>query len=371
MSSASRVTLRSDPAGGHPLVDREADLTPTWLTAVLRGIGALPKGEVTAVRSEPVGHGLVATTRRLHLSYDTQTLAPSTLVAKMTSVDEASRKAGAALGVYEKEVRFYQDIAPRIGAAVAPALFADVDHLGERFLLLMDDLFPARSGEQIAGCNLEDAAAVLDAAAAIHAPFWGRTQIDELPWIDRARDVALYVQGYRAAIDPVLQRFEHSLRPEVPNVICRLGEGLDRYYAAQPRPWTVTHQDFRLDNLLFDAKNGAMPVAVLDWQTVRIGPGVSDVAYFIGAGLPLETRRTHERDLLERYRESLRALGVDSLPSAEVWQQYRRFAAEGLITALLGASMVTPTERGDRLFTTMIERHAQHMIDLDTLSLMG
>lgn len=257
-----------------------------------------------------------------------------------------------------------------ITTSVSQALFADVDDRGERFLLLMEDLFPARSVEQIAGCSIEDTAAVLDAAAAIHAPFWGRPYIDELSWIDRARDVALYVNGYRAAIGPVIQRYGHALHADVREVVVSLGERLDLYYAQQPRPWTITHQDFRLDNLLFEAQGGAMPVAVLDWQTVRIGPGVSDVAYFIGAGLPLEMRRRHERALLEGYLRRLGNLGVEVLAAEPAWNQYRLFAAEGLITALLGASMVTPSERGDRLFTAMIERHAQHMLDLDSLSLI-
>lgn len=371
MTLIRRDPLRASDEAGHPLVDRASELTPAWLTAVLCQREILPTGMVSAVRSEPVGNGLVATTLRLHLTYDIPTKAPATLVAKMTSIHEASRKTGAALGLYEKEVRFYQELAPRITNSVSQALFADVDERGERFLLLMEDLFPARSGEQIAGCTAEDAAAVLEAAAAIHAPFWGRADIDQLTWIDRARDVALYVNGYRAAMTPVMERYAALLPDDVRQVVATLGGRLDHYYAQQPRPWTITHQDFRLDNLLFDAQGGAMPVAVLDWQTVRIGPGVSDVAYFLGAGLLPEARRRHERGLLEGYLRQLGNQGVVVLAAEQAWNQYRLFAAEGLVTALLGASMVTPSERGDRLFTTMIERHAQHMLDLGTLSLIA
>lgn len=210
----------------------------------------------------------------------------------------------------------------------------------------------------------------LEAAAAIHAPFWGSAKIDVLPWMNRPRDVALYVGAYRAAMTPVVARYAHALRADACEVVQQFGARIEAYYAQQPRPWTITHQDFRLDNLLFDARNGAMPVAVLDWQTVRIGPGVSDVAYFIGAGLALDLRRTHERELLEGYRSQLRSRGVETLSSDQTWDQYRLFACEGLITAVLAAAMVTPTERGDRMFIAMIERHTQHMLDLGTLSLI-
>src|SRR5690606_29970376 len=117
---------------------------------------------------------------------------------------------------------------------------------------------------------------------------------------------------------------------------------------------------FRLDNLLFDAKGGQMAVAIVDWQTVRLGPGISDVAYFIGAGLTTDLRREHEAALVEGYRASIQRLGVDDLSAEEAWRQYRLFAAEGLITAVVAASMLTPTERGDRMFIAMIERHAAH-----------
>lgn len=374
MTTLHRPPLRGCVTAGHPLVDQTSDLKPAWLTAVLRAAGVLPAGQVIAARSEPIGNGMVATTVRLHLTYDAppDTGTPATLVAKMTSIHEASRELGAVLAVYEKEVRFYQDIAPRIAAAcVSQALFADVDDRGEHFLLLLPDLFPARSGDQIVGCSVEEATAVLHAAATIHAPFWDAPEIDTLPWMNRARDVALYVQGYRAAMGPVKERYAHSLRAEALDVVERLGERIEQHYEQQPRPWTITHQDFRLDNLLFDAKGGQIPVAVLDWQSVRIGPGVSDVAYFIGAGLPTAERRLHERQLLESYRLQLCSMGVGSLSAVQAWEQYRFFASEGLITAVLAAGMVTPTERGDRMFITMIERHAQHMLDLETLSLIG
>jgi hypothetical protein len=37
---------------------------------------------------------------------------------------------------------------------------------------------------------------------------------------------------------------------------------------------------------------------------------------------------------------------------------------------VIAAGMLAPSERGDRMFLTMLTRHTQHMLDLDTLSLI-
>ena len=52
------------------------------------------------------------------------------------------------------------------------------------------------------------------------------------------------------------------------------------------------------------------------------------------------------------------------------WHDYRLHAAHGLIMAIVGAAITAPTERGDRMLSTMINRHALQMIDLDTLALI-
>ena len=50
-------------------------------------------------------------------------------------------------------------------------------------------------------------------------------------------------------------------------------------------------------------------MAVLDWQTVRLGPAMSDVAYFIGSALQPEDRRANEEALVREYHAALAAAG--------------------------------------------------------------
>ena len=57
-----------------------------------------------------------------------------------------------------------------------------------------------------------------------------------------------------------------------------VAEAIERAAALLPQPITgLIHGDFRLDNMLFDVKGAAEPIAVLDWQTVALGNGLTDI----------------------------------------------------------------------------------------------
>lgn len=365
------LPLRHDPAAGHPLIDGPAGLTPEWLSTVLRAAGRLRSAAVTSVSMTPVGNGMLGTNLRLSLQYDVaEDRAPATLVAKLQAAGETSRASGAALGLYERETRFYQVIAPRLGSAVPTTLFADISADGATFCLLFEDLAPARGGDQLTGCSLADAEAAIDTAAAMHAPLWNDAATLAQPWMSREQMVGMYCAQMPPCVDAIKTRFAALLAPGVPAILDQFAAKIAAWFAMQTAPFTIVHHDYRLDNMLFDARGGAQPVAVLDWQTLMAGPGVLDVSYFIGAGLLPEIRRANEERLARRYHAALIARGVAAYDWDRCWHDYRLLAAHGLIMAVVGAAITTPTERGDKMLSTMINRHAQQMVDLDSLSLI-
>ena len=149
-------------------------------------------------------------------------------------------------------------------------------------------------------------------------------------------------------------------------LVDRLVPRLGGYLRQRPQPWTVVHGDFRADNLLF----GGGRVVVVDWQTVGLGPGASDLSYLLGASLTPDARREHEGDLVDRYVDGLVAQGV-AIDRDGVWQQYRRYSFGGLIMAIVASALVRRTERGDEMFVTMAERHAHQALDLDAETLIS
>src|SRR5207248_390115 len=112
-----------------PIADTVADLTPSWLTAALRAGGTIAERDaVTSVEAEPIGTGQVGLVALARVRYDdTDTDAPSTLVVKLPSPDAGSRGMAAAMGLYEAEVRFYEEIAPRLGPAIPRMHWGAVD----------------------------------------------------------------------------------------------------------------------------------------------------------------------------------------------------------------------------------------------------
>ena len=149
-------------------------------------------------------------------------------------------------------------------------------------------------------------------------------------------------------------------------------EGIPEWIAGHfDDPFTMTHGDFRLDNLFF-SDNG--DVTVIDWQMCMRAPGQADLVYFCANNLTVEMRRSHERELVERYVTALHRAGVpsDRITVDSVWSGY----LEGLVfyAASFGASLLTinpANERGAALFDVLVRRTFAALDDLDAGSAMG
>jgi hypothetical protein len=357
-------------APSPPIVTRAEDLTAEWLTAALRP--SIGDAAVTGFATEVVGTGQMGDSVRLSLTYDRAVEgAPASVVAKLPASDPTSRATASSLRNYEIEVSFYRELAPVLPVRAPACHYAAHDPESHDFVLLLEDLAPARQGDQLAGCSFDHAALAVDELVRLHAPRWGDPSLAGLPWLDRStpETAAFTAQLVANLFDGFRARYADRLDADVLAVAERLVAGLGDYLTADPGPQTVAHGDYRLDNLLFGTDEGGPPVAVVDWQTVTLGAGVSDLSYFIGAGLLTDDRRAHERDLVRRYHDGLRAAGVE-LSWDDLWAQYRRFTFGGLLMAIAASMLVVQTDRGDDMFVTMAQRHGRHALDLDADQLL-
>ncbi|HET6732598.1 MAG TPA: phosphotransferase, partial [Mycobacterium sp.] len=119
------------------VVERPSDLTAQWLT---EAIGA---GTVTDFGTERIGTGQMSECYRIALTYADGQAGPDSAVLKVAATDPVSRQTGLALGLYEREVRFYTEIAPGLGGPVAPCYQAGYDEGTGAFHLLLGDAGPA------------------------------------------------------------------------------------------------------------------------------------------------------------------------------------------------------------------------------------
>ena len=350
------------------LVSGPEEVTAEWLTAALRGSGALTTAEVVGFTAEPIGTGQVGHNVRFTLSYDRdEPAAPRTVVAKFPSPDETSRATGVAIGTYDKEARFYDQLAGLVDIHVPRCHLVLHDEDAHLSTLLFEDLAPAVQGDQIAGCTVEEAALAIDELAALHAPLWDSDRLGGIGWLQRPSvESGQFVEAFYSSLWPgFLDRYGDRIGPEVRDLGERFGRGLARWAARRvDGPHTVVHGDFRLDNLLFGEGEGGTTVTTVDWQTVAIGIGTDDVAYLIGAGLLPDVRRAHEEELVRRYHDALLARGVDGYSWSVCWEDYRRFSLSGLQMAVVASMIVRGDDRGDAMFLAMAERHARQALDL-------
>ncbi len=349
-------------------------ITAEWISQVLRAGGALPEGRVVLLRGEPIGTGQVGRNVRFRLELEgAGPDTPRSLVGKFISTDPVSRATGITQNNYVREVAFYRDVAHTVGIRTPRCYYAAIEPSTSEFALIFEDLAPAEPGDQIRGCDADTAALALEELAKLHAPRWNDPALAGLEWLTRTGpESGLIVQAlYTTLWRGFAERYGEALDAPSLALAERLGGSLAAWMDGAEGPRTLVHGDYRLDNMLFGTEAGGPPLAVVDWQTVGHGHAVADAAYFLGAGLPTEARRAHERDLLREYHQRLCAAGVEDLAWDAGWEQYRRFAFSGVVMAVVASMIVGRSERGDAMFTAMARRHTAHALDLDAVDFLA
>lgn len=259
-----------------------------WLTQRLRTAGVIRDARVVSVDGKAVGVGMLGDSIRFTVTYDIDEGAPPSFVGKFASADPVSRRTGADFGLYAREIGFYRHLADTVAIRTPACFSAEIDDTDGTFALLLEDLTPARCGNQLTGCDLADAESAMVQAAALHGPRWNDATLRDHAFLDTsaARDFVMRV--FPACLAEFHARYDSVLEPEYMAVCDAYGALIGRATSLPTTSFTLTHGDFRLDNMLFDANDGAVPLAVLDWQSPAIGPGAVDVAYFLGLALSVE-----------------------------------------------------------------------------------
>lgn len=386
-----------------------AELTPEWLTKQLHESGVLKRARITKVEPEILGEGegFVGQIARIALSLDREeATAPDTLIAKLPTTVAANRKTGELFGMYEREILFYRDLAqhvalrtPRLygsdmdenpAAEQGPAIVAFVDRLPfwlmrvimavigwivgqstRRYVLLLEDLAPARLGDQVAGCDPETCRRVLVALASAQASLWESPHLLGRHWVGRqdlgANITQQMFRQYRPAFE---KRFAHILSEWSHGTLDWLdAHGADLLRALHSEaPQTFIHGDLRLDNLFFDATGE--PIAV-DWQGVSRGPGVFDVAYFLSGSLDLEISLEEERVLVATYHRELVRHGVSGYDADRCVRDYERSLLTMLHRMVTIDTIDLGEERGAELIDVWIARVLRRVQDVDLDALLS
>lgn len=289
----------------EPFPTTPEEIDAAWLSRVL----GLP---VRSYQVTPIAdrQGVNGETYRVLLDAPPETgSGPSSLVAKFPHAP--SRGVAQYQRWYEREVSFYRELAASTPIRTPRCLAAEIAP-NDDFVLLLEDLAPRRQGDQVRGCSAEEALPVVRALARSHARWWDTAPATHewLPYTTVGLERGGPVSGaFGRAWSRVRQLVE-------PGAYAVLDAGVEQYVALLEEistpPVTLTHGDFRLDNMFFEEGEAAAegPI-VFDWQFACRTRGAYDLAYFLALDLEPGTLAEHEDALLEAYRNTLATLGVE------------------------------------------------------------
>lgn len=328
---------------------------------------ATASAELVGLEMAPIGIGAMADTYRMLLDWTADGAGPRSLVAKKPSTNPAAAATAASLGAYEREARFYLELAPRTKVRT-PHLLGVVRDGGVPSTVLLEDLSEDyKPGDQFAELGLPALEQARHQLALLQAPFCEDEPTSRLEWLHRRLGVPIphiverMQRSWTAARATVGASLTGAERECVDRFVGRAGE----WAAGLGGPCSLVHHDYRVDNMLF----GRNELVVLDWQTIGWGPAMFDVAYLLGTSLEPERRRSVERDLVHRHVDDLAEQGV-SWSAEEAWQAYREAAFAVLLMLVPPIATVKTNPRMEAMYRRLIPFGARMALDLDALDLL-
>ncbi|MFK8025405.1 MAG: phosphotransferase family protein [Ilumatobacter sp.] len=334
------------------------DITPEWV-AEATGLG------VTAVDHELIGVGIGVSSAvyRLRLA---GTDVPDTLVLKLNALDDAAVFTASMLRMYEREVKFFHELAPRAPVIVPRGYGGAMSDDASRYFLFMEDMGGHRAVDQNEGMRVLDAEVAVDSLARWHAQFWGEadryTETGAALRLDDAIYHGVLPVVFGEGWDKI--RSEMDVHPTVAEVAPKWVAKLPDMLAGLVRtPTTLVHGDFRADNIFFDADG---QLVLLDFQLTGLASGAYDLAYFVTQSLLPETAEEAETRLFDRYVAGLIAGGVAETDTERLWDDYRLAALFCLVYPVVASrGMDLSDPRQHELVATMSRGCARAIDALD------
>ncbi len=363
--------------GNQRMPVRPEDITADWLNETLRRAGVIDASVVTDVHAEAiaVGVGFAGSLARLTVSYDrADNPRPRSIIAKHATAHGPTRELVSGLGLYEREVRFYRELASSSTLRTPRCFHGEFCPDDGNFVLLLEDLSHLRTQDQIAGCSLEDAETVARELGRFHAQHWGADSSPDLEWLPRFDAIADWAQR---AFPHAWRAFEQQASDIIPEALTSVAKlaaphmgGIIRRLA-QP-PITVKHGDVRLDNMFFDSSGSENRVVAIDWQLIGTSRGMYDLAYFTALSMTPEMRRQHLEKILDVYHAALTASSVDGYTLDECYEDYGyTLLYLPFFMAMAGSTLEMESDRRHMLAQAMTERLADALADIDAPALLA
>ena len=345
-------------------------VTPEWLTQVLRQSGHLACCEVTQV-CVAVDSSYTSTIAHVGPSYseDTPAGAPTHLFLKVSRPSAQQRVVGSAQR--RAEVEFYNRVVTLMpGAPVVRCYQAIYNAETGASHLLFDDLSTTHSGgiSRVPPSQTHCERAI-EAFADFHAIWWDNPALPAVAGLPSPASVADDIAGIRACFpsfaDAAGSHLTLSQCALYNQTLAALPHLLQRRTRGQHL--TLIHGDANLSNVLlpYDAREGR--ALIIDWQLWGASFAAEDLANLMALFWDKDQRHTMERELLMRYHERLLQRGVRYYTWADCWHDYRLAV---IVRILFMPMWFWNSGAPDAMIWLSLERAWQAFDDLDCHSLL-
>ena len=277
-------------------------------------------------------------------------------ILKVGSEQPVAQKFSRHIRAFQRELLAYQLLKPLAGKYV-PRCIASASVPGDSDgLILLQEIFPCRTGDQIQGLSFRDLSSVAQSIGTVHARFWNSNQIRKVKALplhhyNRAHEVGKHTQTFLRYCRSLLTKEDvKRIQGFLPTIAQALRQ-------AKRRPITLVHGDLRADNLLFAGSR----VFIVDWQIAARGLGAFDLARVIGgsSARPLPLRDQHK--LISIWQKTLLQGRVRGYSFADAWQDYQIGVALTLsIPITNGPTLVQLSSRGRKIARLMVRRFFQN-----------
>jgi len=356
---------------------RTKRITSEWLNEALHNSGYIKDINIKSITREPwgAGEGFLSDMARLTITYDKEsTEAPETMIVKMPTTFRTALAVALQYNLYEKEIRFYTEIAPKSPIRVPGLIFSDYDVDSKKSILILEDCSCYTQVDQIEGLNREQTELVIDTIADFHIKWWDSPDLYSYDWIPKPRDeisnslVKTYQNDWDISIK--MEEFKQFL----PEGSQEAGMSIYKHFSwivndIPDENITLSHFDFRVDNLFFDLKDQKNPIIIYDWGSVSANGGILDISYLLSQSLPIDLRRKIEKDMVKRYVQRVENSGITTYDFDLAWNFYLRSLMCYAYIPVLGFAQLDRSDpRGMKLFETITKRQFTAILDNDATS---
>lgn len=354
--------------GPHP--KHVIEISPAWLTAALRNGGVLSEATATSVDTKVIGEGVgfLSSVGRIRLHYDrTEPGAPASVVVKIEPERENFRELGDGFHAFEREIRFYREVASRVPIRLPKVYFTLVEP--PDYAIVMEDLSFCTPGDQVQGMHTDQVIAAARVMAHIQGAFWNNEAMGSLSWMPRTN---AFGDHYRSSWPSFVAYARDRVSREGIAAGERVGAAIEWLDAEmQKAPPTIVHNDLRADNLLFGPFGRPDAVFILDWQLATQSMGAFDVARLLGGSEAPAERGGHQFEVLRSWYDTLLAQGVSDYG----WDDAVRHFRIGTLAALeipVGFHEIALSQGGRsiELIDAITRRMFASVLEVDALSVL-